>query len=161
MKGHTGGTFSMGKGSVYSTSSAQKLVARSSTESELIGVHDVLPQVLWTIYFLRERGYPVADTMLYQDNKSSILLERNGQESSSKRTRHIQLRYYFVKDQVDNGTVNIEYCPTKEMWADYFTKPLQGSLFYVQRDQVMNIDPSSPYHSSHRSVLEPRVSGTA
>ena len=58
-----------------------------------------------------------------------------------------------MKEHVDDGTIRIEYCPTKEMSADYFTKPLQGSLFYTQRDEVMNIDPSSPYHSSHRSVL--------
>ena len=52
MKGHTGGTMTMGKGSIYSTASGQKLVARSSTESELIAVYDVLPQVLWTDHFL-------------------------------------------------------------------------------------------------------------
>jgi hypothetical protein len=56
MKGHTGGAMSLGDGSIYSTSSGQKLVARSSTESELIGVHDVLPQVLWTLYFLKAQG---------------------------------------------------------------------------------------------------------
>ena len=153
MKSHTGGTFTMGKGSVYSTSSTQKLVARSSTEAELIGVHDVLPQMLWTLRFLQGQGFKVNGTILYQDNKSAILLEKNGQASSSRRTRHIKLRYYFVKEHVDDGTIRIEYCPTKEMSADYFTKPLQGSLFYTQRDEVMNIDPSSPYHSSHRSVL--------
>lgn len=49
MKGHTGGTFTMGKDSVYSTSSAQKITACSLTKAELIGVHDVLPQMLWTL----------------------------------------------------------------------------------------------------------------
>ena len=121
--------------------------------AELIGVHDVLPQMLWTLRFLQGQGVKVNGTILYQDNKSAILLEKNGQGSSSRRTRHIQLRYYFVKEHVDNGTIRIEYCPTKEMRGDYFTKPLQGSLFYKQRDDVMNIDPSSPYHSSNRSVL--------
>ena len=68
----------MGKGSIYSTSSAQKLVGRSSTEDELIGVHDVLPQMLWTRYFLREQGFAVEKTILYQDNMSAMLLEKNG-----------------------------------------------------------------------------------
>ena len=49
--------------------------------------------------------------------------------------------------------MRLEHCPTKEMWADYFTKPIQGSLFYKLRDAVMNVDSSSEYHSSHRSVL--------
>ena len=56
MKGHTGATLSLGKGTIYSGSWKQKLVAQSSTESELIGMHDVLPQVLWTKQFLEEQG---------------------------------------------------------------------------------------------------------
>ena len=154
MKGHTGGTMSMGKGSIYSMSGGQKLVARSSTESELIGVHDVMPQIIWTLYFLQAQGQVVNDNILYQDNMSSMLLEKNGCRSSSKRTHHINIHYFFVKDHVDGKEVNILHCPTKEMVADYFTKPLQGALFYKLRDHIMNIDPSSKFHSGHRSVLE-------
>ena len=130
MKGHTGALLTMGKGTLYSTSSAHKLVARSSTEAELIGVHDVLPQMLWTLRFLEAQGFKVNGTILHQDNKSAMLLEKNGRGSSSRRTRHIELRYYFVKEHVDAGTIKIVHCPTKEMWADYFTKPVQGGLFY-------------------------------
>jgi hypothetical protein len=153
MKGHTGGTMSMGKGSIYSTSGAQKIVTRSSTECEVVGVDDVLPQVIWTGYFLEEQGYPPTDTIVYQDNVSAMQLEKNGRASSGKRTRHINIRYFFIKDKVDSGEVKLEWCPTKQMLADFFTKPLQGMLFYRLRDYIMNIDPSSPYHSSHRSVL--------
>ena len=154
MKGHTGGTLSMGKGSIYSVATGQKLVARSSTEAELIGVHDLMPQIVWTSYFLQAQGQQIQDCILYQDNMSSILLEKNGRGSSTKRTRHINIRYFFVKDRVANGEVRIEHCPTLDMLADYFTKPLQGALFYKLRDQIMNIDPSSEFHSSaHRSVL--------
>ena len=146
----------MGKGSVYSYSSTQKLVSRSSTEAEVIGVDDLMPQMMWTGYFLKAQGVAVVDTLLYQDNKSSMLLEKNGRASSGKRTRHIDIRFYFVADRVASGDLRIEHCPTEEMLADYFTKPLQGALFYRLRDQIMNIDPSSPYHSSssrQRSVL--------
>jgi hypothetical protein len=153
MKGHTGGTMTMGKGSIYSTANGQKLVARSSTESELIAVYDVMPQVLWTQHFLDAQGHTVQNNILYQDNKSSILLEQNGRRSSSKRTRHLNIRYFHVADHVAAGTVRIVHCPTKDMLADYFTKPLQGIQFYKLRDQIMNIDPSSHYHSGHRSVL--------
>jgi Reverse transcriptase (RNA-dependent DNA polymerase) len=154
MKGQTGGTMSMGKGSVYSFAAAQKLVARSSTEAEVIGVDDVMPQMMWTGHFLKAQGVLVVDTILYQDNKSSILLEKNGRASSGKRTRHINIRYYFVADRVASGDLRIEHCPTEDMVADYFTKPLQGTPFYKLRDLVMNIDSSSPYHSSQRSVLK-------
>jgi hypothetical protein len=154
MKGHTGATMSLGNGSVYSTSSKQKLVARSSTESELIGVHDVMPQVIWTRNFLIGQGFNVDDSILYQDNMSAMLLEKNGRMSSGKRTKHINIRYFFVKDRVDSKDITIIHCPTGEMLADYFTKPLQGSLFRRMRDLIMNIDPNSKYHSGHRSVLD-------
>jgi hypothetical protein len=154
MKGHTGGTMSMGSGSIYSTSTRQKLVTRSSTESEVIGVYDVMPQLLWTRNFLIDQGVRAdGNTTLYQDNKSAILLEKNGKSSSSKKTKHMNIRYFFIKDRVESGDVKIEHCPTGEMLADYFTKPLQGSLFLRMRDQIMNIDSNNKYHSNRRSVL--------
>jgi hypothetical protein len=98
MRSHTGGTMSLGNGSIYSTSVKQRIVTRSSTESEVVGVHDVLPQIIWTNNFLREQGVVVNETVLYQDNMSSILLEKNGRSSSSKRTRHMNIRFFFIKD---------------------------------------------------------------
>lgn len=158
MKGQTGGSFSMGNGSIYSTSTKQKLVSRSSTESELIGVHDVLPQLLWTRNFLKAQGCEVNDVQLYQDNTSAILLERNGRASSSKRTRHMDIRYFFITEQVNNKTISLVHCPTEEMVADFFTKPLQGSLFRRLRNRIMNLAPDSPYYSrEQRSVLSGRL----
>ena len=154
MKGHTGGCMTMGKGVSHAVSSKQKLVARSSTESELIGVHDVMPSLLWSQNFLQAQGVKVKDVVLMQDNKSTILLEKNGRRSSSKRTKHINVRYFFVTDKIQQKALRVEYCPTEEMLADFFTKPLQGNLFYRVRDSVMNIVSTSPYHSSQRSVLE-------
>ena len=154
MKGHTGATFTMGHGSIYSNSLKQKLVARSSTEAELIGVHDILPQILWTHNFLISQGYSVQKNVVYQDNMSAMLLEKNGRTSSTKRTKHIELRYFFIHDQVQQDRVVIEHCPTLQMCADFFMKPLQGMPFYRLRDLIMNIAPESLYHSSHRSVLQ-------
>jgi hypothetical protein len=55
----------------------------------------------------------VVDTVLYQDNKSSMLLEKNGRASSGKRTRHIDIRFYFVADRVASGDLRIKHCPTE------------------------------------------------
>jgi hypothetical protein len=131
----------------------KKVVARRSTESALIGVHDCLPQMLWSVRVLEAQGSRVKAAIRYQDNMSSMRLEKNGIGSRSRRTRHILLRYYFVKEHVDNGTIEIVHGPTDKLWADYFTKPLQGSQFYRLRDLIMNIEPNSAYHSSNRSVL--------
>ena len=159
MKGQTGATLTMGHGSIYSNSLKQKLVARSSTEAELIGVHDILPQILWTRNFLISQGYPVQENVVYQDNMSAILFENNGRKSSTKQTKHIELRYFFIHDQVLQEKVLIKHCPTVNMRADFFTKPLQGMLFYRLHDLIMNIAPESPYHSSHRSVLRDTTEG--
>jgi hypothetical protein len=153
MRSHTGGVFSLGKGAMYSTSTKQKLNTRSSTEGELVGIHDVLPQILWTRYFLKAQGYDVKEAVLHQDNKSTILLAKNGRASSSKRTRHINIRYFFVTDRVASGELVVEHCPAKQMLADFFTKPLQGSLFIEFRDLIMNVDPVTVPMTDHRSVL--------
>jgi hypothetical protein len=129
----------MGKGSVYSTSIGQKLNTKSSTEAELVGVSDVMPMIVWTRYFLEAQGYDVKESPIYQDNMSAMLLEKNGKKSSGKRTRHINIRYFFVTDRIAAHEVHVEYCPTGDMLADFFTKPLQGSAFRKFRNRILNI----------------------
>ena len=129
MKGNTGATLSLGKGGIYSGSWKQRLEARSSTESELIGVYDVFPQILWTKQFLEELGWKDSASVIYQDNSSSILLERNGRCLSTKRMKHINIKYFYVTKQVERKSIYVTHCPTEEMVGDFFTKPLQGSLF--------------------------------
>ena len=68
-----------------------------------------------------------------------MLLEKNGRESSSKRTRHINIRYFFVTDRISAGELNLSYCPTLNMIGDYFTKPLQGSLFWKSQNTILGI----------------------
>ncbi len=78
MKSHTGGIMTIGQGAIYGTSTRQKLNTKSSTEGELVGANDMMPQILWTRYFLEGQGYGVQDSVIYQDNQSAILLEKNG-----------------------------------------------------------------------------------
>jgi hypothetical protein len=137
MRGHTGGGLTMGIGYPIVSSTKQKLNTRSSTESKLVGVDDMMPSILWTRYFLKSQGYQVNDNIIFQDNKSTMLLERNGKTSSSKRTKHINVRYFFITDRISKGEVRVEWCPTKEMAADFLTKPLQGSAFRQFRDLIM------------------------
>ena len=130
---------SLGKGSPISFSTKQKLNTRSSTEAELVGVDDSMAMVIWTRNFLRAQGLEVTDNVVYQDNQSAILLERNGRASSGRRTRHIDIRYYFVTDRIKQGDLRIEYCPTDEMNGDFFTKPVQGSKFHKFQQVVLNL----------------------
>ena len=139
MHSQKGGTMSLGKVAIIRTSIKQKMNTKSSTETELIAADDLMPHILWTKYFLNWQGYNAKDTILYQDNKSAILLKKNGNKSSIKRTKHIAIRYYFITDRVKADELNIEYCPTGDMVADYFTKPLQGNKFYQFCKEIMNL----------------------
>jgi hypothetical protein len=153
-KSHTGGAMSYGTGVPISISRKQKLNTRSSTEAELVAVDDVSNLILWTKLFLDEQGYRISRNVIHQDNKSAILLERNGKRSSSKRTRAINIRYFFIADQVEQGNVEICYCPTNMMIGDFFTKPLQGKKFEYFRDLILGKKSISTLEIVDRSVLE-------
>ena len=95
MRSHTGATMTLGKGSPYSISSKQKINTVSSTEAELVGISDVMKLIIWTRLFMESQGYSVTDNVLYQDNQSTILLANNGKRSSTRNTKHINIRYFL------------------------------------------------------------------
>ena len=138
MKSHTGSVISLGKGPIYVKSSKQKLNSLASTESELIGLSDECRQVIWTRNFLLHQGYDIGPAVIKQDNQSTIALAQKGR-STSNRTRHIAIRYFFIKDRIDCGEIRLEYCPTDEMIADVLTKPLQGEAFRKLRSELLNL----------------------
>ena len=78
MRSHTDGFMTMGTGEAHFQYSKQKLNTKISTEANLVGFYDVLTQVIWTWYFLKEHGYKIRDNVIYQDNQSTIKLEKNG-----------------------------------------------------------------------------------
>ena len=86
---------------------------------------------------MEEQGYKIEENVLYQDNKSAILLEKNGRKSMSKQSCALNVRYFFISDQVNQGNLNVQYCPTDEMIGDFMTKPLQGSKFMKFRKILM------------------------
>ena len=141
MRGHTGGALTMGRGCPTVQSTKAKCNTRSSTISELVAVDEMMAQILWTRLFMKAQGIEVSDNILYQDNKSAILLEKNGRKSSSKRTKHIEVRYYYVADRIEKGDLTVVWCPTDKMIADFLTKPLQGRMFIQFRDVLMGAVP--------------------
>ena len=137
MKSQTGGAMAMGIGVLHGKCSKQKLNVKSSIEAELVGVSEYIPYNIWLLLFMDMQGYEVKDNVLYQDNQSTILMLKNGRNSCTGNSRHINIRYFFVKDRIDKKEVRVEYCPTGIMLADYFTKPLQGRAFKLFRDVIM------------------------
>jgi hypothetical protein len=100
--------------------------------------------------FFRGQGYEFAETKFAQDNQSAIKLEKNGRASCGQKSRHIDIRYFFMKDRIKTEKISVVYCPTEEMLADFFTKPLQGSLFQKFRKVIMG--------QTHISTLKASVS---
>ena len=86
----------------------------------------------------------IRSNVIYQDNESAILLEANGKISSGEQTRHIEIRFFFVTDNVEKGTLSIEYCPTNDMVGDFFTKPLQGSNIIKFRSIILGVFDQEP-----------------
>ena len=143
MRSHTGGLVSFGIGAAHTRSTTSKINVKSATESELVSASEYLPYTIWFKHFMEEQGYKIKDNVLYQDNKSAILMEINGRNSCTGNSRHIHIRYFWMKDRVDNKEVRVEYLPTHIMLADYFTKPLQGSQFRLLREFIMGWRPLS------------------
>ena len=61
----------------------------------------------------------------YQDNQSAIQLEKNGRASCGQKSRHIDIRYFFMQDRFESEGISVVYCPTDEMLANFFTKPIK------------------------------------
>ena len=99
-----------------------------------------MPHILRIRHFLLAQGYHKAETVtILQDNQSAILLEKNGILSSTRRTKHLNIRYFFVKQKIDDKEVTIVWCPTDELVGDFFSKPLSGTKFKDFKAKVMNL----------------------
>ena len=157
MRSHTGGAMSFGWGVVHAKSSKQKLNTKSSTEEEVVGLSEYLPYNIWFLNFLDAQGYTIKNNIVYQDNQSAMRMEKNGRNSCTGNSRHIHIKYFFVKDRVDNNELKIQYCPTAEMLADFFTKPLQGALFKKFRDVIMGWKHINTLHHPTERDLKERV----
>jgi hypothetical protein len=155
-KGHGGAMFTMGKGAISSYSRKVKLSTRSSTKTELVVADMYMLELLWTLYFIQNQGYGAECVGLHLDNISTQLLMKNGRYSSGKKTKHIKAEFFFIKDKVDDGEMQIIDCQTKSMWADVLTKPLQGGAFKRMRAQLMNC--SVDYKESKETQISSNIS---
>ena len=137
-KGHGGTMMIMGWGAICSYPRKIKVNTRSSTETGMVLVDAYMPEALWYIYFIQAQGYGVKHAEVHQDNFSAQMLETNGKFSSSRKTKHIKTKFFFFKDKVESEEIKIVDCPAGLMWADFLTKPLQGTAFRKMGAQLMN-----------------------
>jgi hypothetical protein len=139
-KGQTGIIITLGKTGppVFCKSKKQKLVSRSSTEAELIALNEGLPEVIWAKQFMENMGISQKMITVFEDNTSTIILANKQNGATLSKTKHIQIRFYYVRELIEQREINIVYLSTKEMLADLLTKPMTGWLFKTLRDQILN-----------------------
>ncbi|KAG6590645.1 RxLR effector candidate protein [Phytophthora cinnamomi] len=132
----SGYAFMMNGGCISWRSKKQRTVALSSTEAEYMALSEATQEAVWLKVFLRELGEMASDEAIkiYEDNQGSIALAKNPE--FHKRTKHIDIRYHFVREKVEDGQVVLEYCSTKDMLADIMTKAITSVQFEVLRHKL-------------------------
>ena len=139
-KSHTGCTLHIGRTSCsfYSHCKKQDVTALSSTEAEFVATTEAAKEITWARLLLAELGFPqLQPTVLYEDNQSTIKLITS--DSYRSKTKHIDVRYHYVREQFTGGTVTIEYLPTDEMTSDILTKSLGTGSFTYLRSKLLGI----------------------
>jgi hypothetical protein len=138
-KSHIGGNMTYEHRSPnISMSRKQTLNTRSSTKAKLVRPDDLSTLILWMRLFMQCQGYDIDKNMLYQDNKSTILLEQNGKSASLAHAPELSISdTFFLTDQIAKANLIVEYCRITEMVTDYFRKPLKGKLFQTFRHMII------------------------
>ena len=113
--------------------------ALSTAEAEYMALASATQEALWLRSLITELGLPVPTPLkLKEDNQACIHLAHD--PVHPKRTKHIDIRYHFIRDHVHKGHVSIEYVPTKDNLADLLTKALPKHSFTSLNDRILQID---------------------
>jgi len=123
----TGNVFLLSGGAVSWASKRQPVVALSTSEAEYIALSSATQEAVWLRRLLTELGASVSPVVLMEDNQSAIALAKN--PIAHARTKHIDIRYHYICEAVQDGLIELQYCPTNEMTADLLTKPLPKESF--------------------------------
>ncbi|GJV49134.1 hypothetical protein Tco_1439346 [Tanacetum coccineum] len=123
----SGSAQSLGDKLVSWSSKKQKCTAILSIEAEYIALSGCCAQILWMRSQLTDYGFQFNKIPMYYDNKSTIALCCNNVQHS--RVKHIDVRYHFIKEQVENGVVELYFVRTLYQLTDIFTKPLPRERF--------------------------------
>ena len=114
----------------------QNSVALSTAEAECIAADACYSQILWIAQQLRDFGVDIKGIPIKFDNTSAICITKNPLEHSH--TKHIEVRYHFIRDHVEKGHITLSFISTENQLADIFTKPLNADRFaYIRMELGM------------------------
>ena len=119
----SGYAFLIDGGAVSWNSKQQEIIVLSTTEGEYVAATQAAKEALWLRSFTNDVfGLELAPTALFSDNKSAIALSKDHQYHA--RTKHIDICFHFIRWIIENGAIQLIYCPTEDMRTDTLTKPL-------------------------------------
>ena len=119
-------------GAITWNSQRQKCVAMSTTEAELIAASEATKEIVWLSRLLCEITTVTEIPVLMVDNMSTLKLGKN--PIFHKRSKHIDVRYFFIRDKVEDGSLTVDHIASDEQIADIFTKPLAKDRFQRLRN---------------------------
>jgi hypothetical protein len=146
----TGWLVKIGTGPVSWCSKKQSIVALSSTESEYIAAGSAVQELLWLRGMLQELGAALGTTTVHCDNQGAKALAESSRHHA--RTKHINVRYHFIRHHVSSGEIKIDWIPTAEQQADILTKALGPQVFLPLRDKIMGAAPEHKLRSPSSGV---------
>ena len=125
----------LGAGPISWTSRKQQLVTLSTVESEYVSLSEAAREVIWLRGLLSELGF-VQDgpTTIFQDNRGTIAMA--GNLKSSRRSKHVDIKFHFIKEKIESNEIVLKHCPSEEMVADIATKALGPNLFLKHKDHL-------------------------
>jgi hypothetical protein len=130
-----------GSAAVLCRSIKQKSVSNSSTEAEIIALHDGVLHLLWILDIYKELGHQTEGAVqIYEDNQAVIQLSKDAPVNYKGKAKFIKRKYFSVHEHLDNGTVQLVHVGTNDQIADFFTKSLMGTKFRKFRVRIMGMD---------------------
>jgi len=144
-KSTSGYVFIMNGGAICWRSKKQPIISLSSMEAEYIALTSASKEGLWLSKLSNDLGNKGKNNVIiYEDNQSTIKTANN--IINNERSKHIDVRYHFIREKIENKDITLEYCPTNNMTADILTKPL-GKILNTRHSIGMGLDfNNSNYH---------------
>lgn len=114
----------------------QRIVTKSATEAEVVGVSDGLTHVLWVRELMLAQGEQSAETIEVRGDNMGVISMMNGKRHPRQRTRHLNVRHFFARDRIESKHITLKHLDTKKLVADLLTKPLAGKQFRSLCDKL-------------------------